>query len=194
METMPRDLTGQLLIAMPGMGDPRFHGSVVFLCAHSESGAMGLIINKEITELNIAEMLTQLEIPSSTPPDFPICFGGPVEMGRGFVLHSADYAPRARDAAEDGMLRVDTRFSMTATLDILRDMAEGKGPKRALLALGYAGWGSGQLENEIRRNGWLTCEASSTLVFGCQMEGKWEAALASLGVDPLLLSSEAGHA
>jgi putative transcriptional regulator len=194
METVPSDLTGQLLIAMPGMGDPRFHGSVVFLCAHSKSGTMGLIVNKQITELSFAEMLAQLEIPSAAPPDFPICFGGPVETGRGFVLHSAEYAPRTRDAAEDGTLRVDTRFSMTATLDVLRDMAEDKGPKQALLALGYAGWGPGQLESEIQRNGWLTCDASPTLVFGQRMDGKWEAALASLGVDPLMLSSEAGHA
>ncbi len=193
-ETVPSDLTGQLLIAMPGMGDPRFHGSVVFLCAHSPTGAMGLIVNKEIEELSFADMLEQLEIPADTPPGLPVCFGGPVETGRGFVLHSADYAPRTRDGEEDGTLRVDSRFSMTATMDVLRDLADGTGPRHALMALGYAGWGPGQLESEIRQNGWLTCEASPTLVFGARMEGKWEAALASLGIDPLMLSSEAGHA
>ncbi|QBY01714.1 YqgE/AlgH family protein [Rhodophyticola sp. CCM32] len=193
-ETVPSDLTGQLLIAMPGMGDPRFHGSVVFLCAHSEDGAMGLIVNKAITELTFAEILEQLDIPARSAPMLPICFGGPVETGRGFVLHSAEYAPRTRDAAEDGTLRVDTRFSMTATLDILRYLADGTGPEQALLTLGYAGWGPGQLEREIRDNGWLTCAASPTLVFGHRMQGKWEAALASLGVDPLMLSPVAGHA
>ncbi|WP_227286869.1 YqgE/AlgH family protein [Boseongicola sp. H5] len=193
-ETVPSDLTGQLLIAMPGMGDPRFHGSVVFLCAHSDTGTMGLIVNKAITELTFAEMLDQLEIPVDAAPDLPVCFGGPLETGRGFVLHSAEYAPRTRDAAEDGTLRVDNRFAMTATLDVLRDLADGHGPKQALLALGYAGWGPGQLESEILRNGWLTCAASPTLVFGRRMDGKWEAALASLGIDPLMLSSEAGHA
>lgn len=187
---VPSDLTGQLLIAMPGMGDPRFAGSVVFLCAHSADGSMGLIVNKRVTEVSFAELLEQLEIPvEGTLPDLPICYGGPVELRRGFVLHSTDYDP----GAEEG-LRVDDRFTMTATLDILEDLANGRGPDRAILALGYAGWGPGQLEDEIQQNGWLTAEAAPDLVFGARMDGKWEAALASLGIDPLMLSSEAGHA
>lgn len=186
----PADLTGKLLIAMPGMGDPRFASAVVFLCAHSPEGAMGLIVNKRMDEVTFSEMLEQLEIASpGAVRDVPVCYGGPVELRRGFVLHSSDYRPRG----EEG-LTVDGRFSMTATLDILEDIANGRGPKQALLALGYAGWGPGQLEAEIAQNGWLTAEASPDLVFGHRMEGKWEAALKSLGIHPLMLSSEAGHA
>jgi putative transcriptional regulator len=188
--TAPEDLTGKLLIAMPGMGDPRFAGSVVFLCAHSPDGAMGLIVNKRMDEVTFAEMLEQLEIAQpDAVRDVPVCYGGPVELRRGFVLHSSDYRARG----EDGM-EIDARFSMTATLDVLEDIAKGRGPQRALLALGYAGWGPGQLEAEIAQNGWLTAEAAPDLVFGTAMAGKWQAALKSLGIDPLMLSSEAGHA
>jgi putative transcriptional regulator len=184
------DLTGKLLIAMPDIGDPRFHGSVVFLCAHSGDGAMGLIVNKPMPDVSFAQLLDQLEITRApTAPDLPICYGGPVELRRGFVLHSAEY-----HGDRDERLAVDDRFAMTATLDILEDLARGTGPVHALLTLGYAGWGPGQLEDEIRENGWLTADAVPELVFGTQMEGKWEAALASLGVSPLTLSSEAGHA
>ena len=188
--TVPSDLTAKLLIAMPGMGDPRFAGSVVFLCAHSEDGAMGLIVNKRMDEVTFAELLEQLEIePPGAVPDVPVCYGGPVELRRGFVLHSSDYAPRGEEGLE-----IDGRFSMTATLDILEDIANGRGPNEALLALGYAGWGAGQLEDEIAANGWLTAEAAPELVFGSGMDTKWEAALRSLGIDPLMLSAEAGHA
>ncbi|WP_051508449.1 YqgE/AlgH family protein [Roseicyclus elongatus] len=184
------NLTGKLLIAMPGMGDPRFAGSVVYLCAHSADGAMGLIVNKRVDEVTFGEMLEQLEIaPPGSAPDLPVCFGGPVEMRRGFVLHSADY-----HASSDEGLVVDGRFAMTATLDILEDIAAGRGPDRALMALGYAGWGPGQLESELAQNGWLTAEATSDLIFATEMERKWEAALLSLGIHPLMLSSEAGHA
>ena len=188
--TVDQNLTGRLLIAMPGMGDPRFAGSVVFLCAHSDEGAMGLIVNKRVDEVTFAEMLEQLEITTDTPPrDVPVCYGGPVELRRGFVLHSTDYEARGEEGLE-----VDGRFAMTATLDILEDIAKGRGPGRALLALGYSGWGPGQLEGEIGQNGWLTAEASPDLVFGAAMDGKWEAALQSMGIHPLTLSSEAGHA
>jgi putative transcriptional regulator len=184
------DLTGKLLIAMPDMGDPRFHGSVVFLCSHSAEGAMGLIVNKPMPEVSFAEMLEQLEIaPGPATPDLPVCYGGPVELRRGFVLHSADY----RGAMEEG-LRIGPRFAMTATLDVIEDLARGTGPARALLALGYSGWGPGQLEGEIQQNGWLTAEAAPDLVFAPRMAGKWEAALATLGISPLTLSSQAGHA
>ena len=186
----PEDLTGKLLIAMPDMGDPRFHGSVVFLCAHSGDGAMGLIVNKPMPDVSLGDLLDQLEIARGpATPELSVCFGGPVELRRGFVLHSAEY-----HADREERLEVDHRFAMTATLDVLEDIARGTGPERALLALGYAGWGPGQLEGEIRENGWLTAEAAPEIVFAPRMEGKWEAALASLGVSPLTLSSEAGHA
>lgn len=186
----PTDLTGKLLIAMPDMGDPRFHGSVVFLCSHGAEGAMGLIVNKPMSEVSFADMLEQLQIDGREgAPDLPVCFGGPVELRRGFVLHSADYEGWQKDG-----LRVDGRFAMTATLDVLEDIAKHRGPRQALMALGYAGWGPGQLESEIQRNGWLTADAAPDLVFGGDMNGKWEAALASIGVHPLALSSTAGNA
>lgn len=190
MPDLTHDLTGKLLIAMPGMEDPRFAGAVIFLCDHSPERAMGLIVNKPMEEVTFADLMAQLDIARrGTPPAMPICFGGPVEMRRGFVLHSPDYAPRGEDA-----LRVDPHFAMTATLDILEDIAAGRGPLRALLALGYAGWGAGQLEAEIARNDWLTADATPELVFDHKMERKWDAAVQSLGVNPLMLSSEAGHA
>jgi putative transcriptional regulator len=189
-DTPAEDLTGKLLIAMPDMGDPRFHGSVVYLCAHSADGAMGLIVNKPMPDVSFGEMLDQLEIDRGPDtPDIAICYGGPVEMRRGFVLHSAEY----RGNQQEGV-RVDDRFAMTATLDVLEDLARGIGPAEALLTLGYAGWGPGQLEDEIQQNGWLTTDAAPALVFAQRMEGKWEAALATLGVSPLTLSSEAGRA
>lgn len=190
MPDLTHDLTGKLLIAMPGMEDPRFAGAVIFLCVHSPGQAMGLIINKPMEEITFTELMEQLDIPKrGSTPQVPVCFGGPVDMRRGFVLHSPDYAPRGEEA-----LRIDHRFAMTGTLDILEDIAAGRGPKRSLLALGYAGWGEGQLEAEIARNDWLTADATPELVFDHKMERKWDAAVQSLGFDPLMLSSEAGHA
>ena len=182
-------LDGQLLIAMPGMGDPRFEKSVIFMCAHSEDGALGLIVNKPSSELEFSSLLQQLDIHVASPNrDIRVHFGGPVEHGRGFVLHSGDYT------SSDATLKVDERFGMTATLDVLEDIARGTGPDAALLALGYSGWGPGQLEDEILQNGWLTCDASPELVFGSDDEDKWQAALKTLGVDALTLSATAGHA
>ncbi len=185
------DLTGKLLIAMPGMGDPRFEKSVVLMCAHSDEGAMGLIVNKPMPDLGFADLLKQLGIGGDAPPasEIRVHFGGPVEHGRGFVLHSDDY-----DLSTSGTLKVTGGFGMTATLDILENIAKGAGPARAFLALGYAGWGPGQLEGEIAQNGWLTAEASPELVFATDNSGKWGQALKTLGVDPLTLSSDAGHA
>jgi putative transcriptional regulator len=189
-ETEPTlSLTGKMLIAMPGMGDPRFDKSVVYICAHSDEGTMGLIINKANEEVTLAALLDQLSIEvSGTVPEVQVQFGGPVEGGRGFVLHSPDYT------SPISTLTVDRRFSMTATLDILEEIAKGGGPRRALMALGYAGWGPGQLADEIAQNGWLTCEADPDLVFGGRNAGKWEAALKSIGVEPLMLSAAAGRA
>ena len=183
------DLSGKLLIAMPGMGDPRFEQSVIFMCAHSDGGAMGLCVNKPAQDLTFAKLMAQLDIDvGENPIQRPVHVGGPVEHGRGFVLHSADYA------RDKGTLTVDDRFGMTATLDVLQDIARGRGPSRSLLALGYAGWGPGQLEDEIARNGWLTAEASEDLVFGANDGAKWQAALAGIGIDPLTLSPTAGRA
>jgi putative transcriptional regulator len=183
------DLTAKLLIAMPGMGDPRFDRSVVFMCAHSEDGAMGLIVNKPTHDLAFGDLLDQLGIASGPETiRLPIHVGGPVEHGRGFVLHSSDYR------RQGSTLGINDSFGMTATLEILEDIAKGSGPRDALLALGYAGWGPGQLESEIQRNGWLTCDAREGLVFETPDSEKWSAALGEIGVDARLLSSSAGRA
>ncbi|MDT8327598.1 MAG: YqgE/AlgH family protein [Roseovarius sp.] len=183
------DLTGKMLIAMPGMADPRFGNAVVFLCAHSSDGAMGLIINKPTRDLRMRDLFEQLSIKlSDDARELPVYFGGPVEHGRGFVLHERGYNSAI------STLNVNDDFAMTATLDILEDLADGRGPAKALLALGYAGWGPGQLEAELAQNGWLTCESHQALVFDTADPDKWEAALAQLGVSALMLSSDAGHA
>lgn len=184
------NLTGKLLIAMPGMGDERFDHTVVFLCSHTEDGAMGLIVNKTAPGVQLGDLLRQLDITADplSQGEIPVRFGGPVETQRGFVLHTPDYE------ASLNSLHVSEMFSMTATLDILEDIAIGKGPSQVLMMLGYAGWGAGQLEGEIGLNGWLTVEADAALVFDTDDDQKWSAALQSLGVDPLGLSSEAGHA
>jgi putative transcriptional regulator len=184
----PSFLHGQLLIAMPGMGDLRFERSVIFLCAHSAEGAMGLIVNKPAPDLSFADLLAQLKIPATVDlAHTRVHFGGPVEHGRGFVLHSADYT------VQESSMCVTPDFAMTATVDILQDMARGAGPARSLLALGYAGWGPGQLEGEIQANGWLTAPADPEVVFGLRDGEKWSAALRSISIDPRLLS-EGGRA
>ena len=188
-DTEKLDLTGKILIAMPGMGDPRFAHSLVYLCAHSEDGAMGLIVNKTMGQMTFSDLLEQLSIEeSSKSRPLPLHFGGPVEGGRGFVLHSAEYR------SQISTLPVDDFFSMTATQDVLEEMAQGAGPDKALMALGYSGWGPGQLEGEIAQNGWLICDAGFELVFDLADEKKWEAALNTLGVDPITLSASAGRA
>lgn len=183
------NLCGKLLIAMPGMSDPRFEKSVVYMCAHSDDGAMGLIINKPTPEVTFANLLKQLSIEALPgAAQTPIYFGGPVEVGRGFVLHTADYD------LDEITLQVDEQFGMTATRDILTDIANGEGPDQALLGLGYSGWGAGQLEYEIQQNGWLTCDATLDVVFDVPDSEKWVAALKLLGVDALMLSATAGRA
>lgn len=183
------DLTGALLVAMPGMGDPRFDRSVILLCAHSEDGAMGLIVNKPAPEMALGELLDQLDIScASKLRNKAVHFGGPVETTRGFVLHGPDYRSRLQT------LDVNAAFGMTATLDVLEDMAIGQGPEPSLAALGYAGWGPGQLESEIARNDWLTTDSDPALVFGANDDDKWMAAVRSLGIDPLALSGAAGRA
>lgn len=182
-------LTGYLLIAMPGMGDPRFEWSVVVLCDHSAEGAMGLIINKSAPDLDMATLLEQLKIDTSAGlRGKPVRFGGPVETGRGFVLHSPDYASAVTT------LTVTDQLRMTATLDVLENLGRGQGPQRWLMMLGYAGWGPGQLEAELAENAWLVCEAAPALIFDLPDSEKWEAALESMGVSPMMLSSEGGRA
>ena len=187
--TSELDLTGKMLIAMPGMGDPRFEHSVVLMCAYSAEGAMGLIVNKPAHEVALRDVLDQLEIaPDGPAARMPVYFGGPVEMARGFVLHSPEYTSRLQT------LQVTDDFSMTATVDVLEDIAKGEGPEKAMVMLGYAGWGPGQLEGEIAQNGWLTTEATSKLVFGTRDNYKWKEALEALGIDPIGLSATAGRA
>lgn len=187
--TPTESLKGRLLIAMPGMGDPRFERSVVYLCEHSDQGAMGLIVNKPLPEISFEELVEQLEIRSNgSGAELAVHFGGPVETGRGFVLHGAEYG---NDATS---LTVDDRFRMTATLDVLHDIANGTGPQRVLFALGYAGWGEGQLESELQDNGWLTADADPDVVFAGDDSGKWAAALRGIGVDAHGLSASAGRA
>lgn len=185
----PLNLCGKLLIAMPGMSDPRFEKSVVYICAHSDDGAMGLIINKPMPDVALEDLLKQLSIEDADRgANVPVYFGGPVEVGRGFVLHSAEYH------LKDFTIKVDDQFAMTATRDVLTDIVEGTGPATRLLALGYAGWGEGQLEGEIQQNGWLSCDAVPDVVFEVPARDKWTAALKLLGVDALTLSATAGRA
>lgn len=189
MRVIDSDLTGKFLIAMPDMGGQPFERSVIYMCAHSDEGAMGLIVNKPQPEIRFADLLEQLEIPrSDTARDIRVHFGGPVDHARGFVLHSSDYH------SEAGTLDVDDGIGMTATLDVLEDIANGTGPHASLLALGYAGWAPGQLEDEIAANGWLIAEARRDIIFGRANEHKWTAALKLLGIDPLLLTGGAGRA
>ena len=175
-------------MAMPTMGDPRFEQTVIYMCAHSEDGAMGLIVNKLVDYITFPELLEQLDIEVQTPAEeILVHAGGPVETGRGFVLHSTDYV-------QDSTLVVSDSIGLTATADILTAIAEGVGPERSLLALGYSGWAPGQLENEIQANGWLHTEAEDDLVFGTNLPDKWPRAIAKLGIDLSLFAGDAGHA
>jgi putative transcriptional regulator len=189
-------LDGHLLIAMPSMGDKRFARSVVYVCAHSADGAMGIVINKLATEVNFRDLLVQLDIVQARKErqlprgvdQVRVHRGGPVETGRGFVLHSSDFF------LENASLPIADGVCLTATLEILRAIAEGRGPDRALLALGYAGWAPGQLEFEIQSNGWLNSPADRALLFDDDVDGKYDRALAKIGVEPAMLSMDAGHA
>lgn len=181
-------LAGNLLIAMPQMQDPRFAGAVIFLCAHNKEGAMGLVVNKALDGINLPQVLEQLNIDgTAAKQERPVLFGGPVETTRGFVLHSTDFL---REAS----LVVGENVAVTSTIEILQAIADGKGPERNLFALGYAGWGPGQLDSEIQANGWLHAPASPELVFARQLDRTWTAAIAKLGFDPSMLSGSAGHA
>ena len=181
-------LEGQMLVAMPQMTDPRFSRSVIYLCAHSSEGAMGLVVNKLIDSITFPDLLGQLNIEEGPPSEhIRVHFGGPVESGRGFVLHSDDYL-------QDSTLVINHGVALTATVDVLRAIATGKGPRLSLLALGYAGWAPGQLDAEIQANGWLHVAADEHLIFGSDAERKWRNAIEKLGIDLTMLSSTAGHA
>lgn len=187
-------LDGQMLIAMPGIGDPRFHHALIYICAHSENGAMGLIINKAAPMMSFSDLFSQLELHEDMHLrqeellSQPVLYGGPVEPSRGFVLHSSDYF------AAESSLPVTEHIALTATTDILIAMVNGTGPKRAAVTLGYSGWAPGQLEDEIHHNGWLHCQPDDDLLFGAVQDEKYAKALRKIGVDPAMLSSDAGHA
>ena len=183
-----RFLTGKLLIAMPAIGDARFEHSVIYLCAHTPDGAMGIVVNRPLQEPSFADLLKQLDV-SPVPParQIPLRAGGPVEQARGFVLHTSDWT-------SEGSLMVDDGLVLTASLDVLKVIAEGSGPREGFLALGYVGWGPSQLDAELSNNVWLSAAADEMLVFDGAHETKWLRALAKLRIDPSQLSSTAGHA
>ncbi|MFQ5958054.1 MAG: YqgE/AlgH family protein [Alphaproteobacteria bacterium] len=188
VESISGYLEGHMLVAMPQMSDPRFARSVIYLCAHSAEGAMGLVVNKLIDSITFPDLLRQLNIDEGPASD-RICihFGGPVESGRGFVLHSDDYL-------QDSTLVINEGIALTATIDVLRAIANGEGPRRSLLALGYAGWAPGQLDAEIQANGWLHVDPDEDLIFGGNLDKKWEQAINKLGIDLSVFSGTAGRA
>ncbi|MEQ9449440.1 MAG: YqgE/AlgH family protein [Rhodospirillaceae bacterium] len=189
-KTSPGYMAGQFLVAMPGMADPRFDRTVIYMCAHSPDEAMGIVVNKPAEDLRFADILEQLDIKPRTPScsEIYVHRGGPVGMRRGFVLHSTDYYQ------EDGTMKVSDDIALSATTEILRAIAEGSGPDHYLMALGYAGWGPGQLDEEIKRNAWLNVPADANLLFSPDYANKWDLVLAKLGISPHMLSGQAGHA
>jgi putative transcriptional regulator len=192
----PGYLDGQLLVAMPGMLDERFARTVIYICAHSAEGAMGIVVNKPAADLSLPDLLVQLDIvPEAERIMLPrqvgrmqVLMGGPVETSRGFVLHSPDFF------LDQSTLPIDDGVCLTATVDILRAIAKGEGPQEAVLALGYAGWSAGQLETEIQANGWLNCTADAELIFHTSIESKYDVAMRKIGIDPAMLSTTVGHA
>jgi len=187
----PRFLSGKLLLAMPGMADPRFERAVIAMCVHDENGAVGVGIGQKRAGLRFRALLKQLEIDPGEAPDSPVHHGGPVEPNRGFILHSTDWG--GQDTLQvngaDGVM-----FAMTGTIDVLKAIAEGRGPSRWIASLGYAGWGEGQLDEEMTRHGWFAADASQELLFDTPTDERWAAAFKTAGVDPRLLSSETGAA
>jgi putative transcriptional regulator len=183
----PKFLSGQFLLAMPGIGDPRFEKAVIAMCVHDEEGALGIGLGRIVPRLTFHDLLKQLEIEPGVAPDVAIHLGGPVEPQRGFIIHSLDWGG-------EGSVQVGNRWQLTATLDILRAIAEGRGPSRWIVALGYAGWGAGQLEQELCANGWFTTAGSDELLYDCDVNSRWSAAFNSAGIDPRLLTSDFGTA
>lgn len=185
-------LTGKLLLAMPGMGDLRFHKAVIFICAHDENGAMGLVVNHTLPGLEFGQLLKQLGISSNielplNDLSVPVLSGGPVEAARGFLLHSGEFN-------QTDTIKIDDHYSVTGTVDALKEVATGKGPEKMLFILGYAGWSPGQLDDEIQNNSWLVVDPDPGLIFEALPDEKWDMAIAKLGIDPGMLSGEAGRA
>ena len=178
----------QILISMPSLQDPRFDHALIYMCAHDDKGSMGIVINKHVSGVYLSDMLAQLEIPHEDASyDPPVYFGGPVEIGRGFVLHSTDYM-------HETSTQVSDEIALTANVEVLQVIGSKKRPKKSILALGYSGWGAGQLENEIQRNSWLQMDCDTSLVFSDNVDGSWQKAIKILGIDPGMLSEDAGHA
>lgn len=187
----PRFLSGQLLLAMPGMGDPRFDRAVIAIGVHDEDGAVGVGIGHHRAGTRLRALMAQLGLDPGVAPDVPVHHGGPVEPGRGFVLHSDDWG------GQDTILvngPTSSAFAMTGTIDVLRAIAEGSGPSRFLVALGYAGWGAGQLDDEMTRHGWFAASGDPAILFDTPVEERWTASFRAAGIDPRLLTAEAGAA
>lgn len=183
----PPFLSGQFLLAMPGMGDPRFDKAVIAMCMHDEEGALGIGLGRIVPRIGFHALLKQLDIEPGQAPDVAIHLGGPVEPQRGFILHSLDWGGQ-------GSVQVGDRWTLTATLDILRAIAEGRGPSRWVAALGYAGWGAGQLDEEMRGNGWFATPGNDAMLYDCDVNSRWDAGFRSAGVDPSLLTADFGTA
>jgi putative transcriptional regulator len=183
----PRFLSGQLLLAMPGIGDPRFERSVIAICSHDEQGALGIGIGHIVPQIGLHSLLKQFDVPTDHMPDAPVYHGGPVEPQRGFVLHSLDWGGQ-------GTVDVAGRWGMTGTIDVLRVIGTPQGPRRWLVSLGYAGWGAGQLDGEMQRHGWHIAEGDESLLFDVDVDEKWALAFARQGIDARLLANESGHA
>jgi putative transcriptional regulator len=186
-----RNLTGQFLLAMPGIGDPRFDRAVIAMCAHDSDGALGIGIGATIAGIGLHTVLEQLDIDLGVAPDVPVHFGGPVEPRRGFVLHALDWG--GQDTIEV-VGHAGALWALSGTTDVLKAIAAGRGPSRWLVALGYAGWGEGQLDGELTRHGWLNVPGHLDLLYGCNAESRWEAGFASAGIDSRLLANETGWA
>ncbi len=183
----PRFLSGQFLLAMPGIGDPRFEKAVIAMCVHDEDGALGIGLGRIVPRITFHDLLRQLDIGPGSAPDVPIHLGGPVEPQRGFIIHSLDWGG-------EGSVQVSNRWALSATLDILRAISEGRGPSRWVAALGYAGWGAGQLEQEMCSNGWFATQGSDELLYDSDVSSRWANAFKSAGIDPRLLTSDFGTA
>ena len=182
----PQTLAGKLLLAMPGMSDPRFARAVVAMCAHDEQGALGVGVGHLVPDMSFRDLLDNVGIDPGVAPDVPVHRGGPVEPHRGFLLHSPEWSA-------PGGMALNPVFGLTASLEALREIAEGRGPKHWLFALGYAGWGAGQLDGEMQRHGWFAGEASATIVFDTRAEARWTAVWRAAGIDPAMLASVSGH-
>lgn len=183
----PRFLSGQILLALPGMGDPRFERAVIAMCAHDDEGALGIGVGATVANIGFHALLEQLEIAPGEAPDVPVHFGGPVEPQRGFIIHSLDWGG-------EGSVQVGDKWALTGTLDILKAIAEGTGPSKWISALGYAGWAPGQLDEEMTRHGWFTAEGDAAILFETETEDRWTAGYRKAGIDPSLLAPDAGHA